>query len=145
MVIHRYKFIGKIIAFCLLLPVLFSCASPGKAKKNNEGLVAAVQNLNTAIRWQEYNTAAYCMASPLRERFWTLTDGLQKSVRILDFEIRRSSCDELSLSGEATLCYRYYHTDSPQLQTKTVHERYRYSEKEEAWQMVQHDLESLLP
>ena len=135
----------KILVICLIMPFVLSCSSLGKSQKNSDGLFAIVQDLNNAVRWQDYKTASVMVSPAMQDDFWNLADELYKTVRIMDFETRNCSLDESGASGVAILRYRIYYTNSPQVFTKTIHQRYCYSPKEEIWQLVQHDMGSLLP
>ncbi len=135
----------RALAVCLIMTFVLSCSSLRGGSKNSEGLLAAAQDLNNAIRWQDYKTASVIVAPTLQDDFWDLADELHKSVRIMDFETRNSSVDESGQSGVVVLHYRLYYTNSPQVYTKTIHQRYCYSSKDQGWQLVEHDLQGLLP
>lgn len=148
--VSRYQAVLKTGCTCLFLLALASCSSlgGGESKKDQEALLASVDVFNSAIRWGDSRQAALWIIPQLQDYFWTLTDELQDHVRIMDYEVRHISSiatADKQPSAEIILRYRYYHTNDPHLQTRTIHERWKYSEKEKVWQLVQHDLQQLLP
>lgn len=138
---------ARFLAICLyfsLSSVLLSCASMGGEKNNTETLGTSVENFNSAIRWEEYRGASALLSPAQRDGFWDLVDKMQKHIRIMDFQIRDVTLDYSKLSGNAVLKYSYYSLTDPYVQTKTVHQKLRYLEKEKAWQITRHDLELLV-
>ncbi len=132
------------LSLCLLAGVLCSCGLWGGQKSNEEGLLAAVDHFNTDVRWEDFKTAAACIAPSGKEEFWNQVDRLQGRVRIMDFQVVDASLRDNGESGTVILRYRYYHKNNPQIQTKTLHQRWLFSKQDRAWQVVDHDLQKLI-
>lgn len=129
---------------CALLCSFSSCSSMGGQKKGEEGLATAIDRFNSLVRWEDYKSAAVFLNPPLKETFWQEMDLLQRFVRILDFQIRDVSMGSDMTSGNVTLRFRYYCTDDPNVQTKTVQQNWRFLEKEKSWQVAKHGLHALI-
>jgi hypothetical protein len=146
-----FRKVLTVVLHCFLASALVSCAALGSTfggggqKKDTEALTASVEAFNNAIRWEEYRAASALLAPSKRDEFWDLTDKIQKYIRIMDFEIRDVNLGEDELSGKAVLRYRYYSPNNPTIKTKMVHQKFRFLEKEKAWQITRHDLDLLVP
>jgi len=130
---------------CLLSSALLSCGSVGGKKNTNETLGASVEAFNNAVRWEEYRAASELLISAERDEFWNVIDEMQKRIRLMDFEIRDIRVEEDTFTGSAVLRYRYYSLTDPSVKTKMLHQKFRYLEKQKAWQITHHDLDLLLP
>jgi hypothetical protein len=133
----------------ICMPVVFlsisSCASLGKSAGDEKDLTSAVQSFNFSVRWGEYKEASVWVIPQTRNYYWELSDWLVDNVRILDFEVRDVVFDEASNTGTSSVYYRFFYKDDPYIKTKTVEQKWRYEQSGKLWQVVQHNLESLVP
>lgn len=148
--VSRFQAILKAGCIFFFLLALVSCAAlgGGDSKKDEKTLLLSLEAFNSAIRWGDSKQAAPWIIPQLQDYFWTLADELQCHVRIMDYEVRHVSSiatAEKQPSAEVVLRYRYYHTNDPHLQTRTIHQRWKYSEEAKVWQLTQHDLQMLVP
>jgi hypothetical protein len=147
-IVPKPKTLLTVSCIGLALLVLSSCSSLGRdSKKDEKTLLVAVDAFNTSVRWGDAKDASVWVIPQLHDYFWTLTDELHARIRIMDFEVRQVSsisASDMEPTSEVILRYRFYHTDDPHLQSQTIHERWRYFEKEKGWQLIQHDLQGLL-
>lgn len=123
---------------------MVACQTLTGQKCNPETLGLSVEKFLTAVRWEEYKVASEFVAPPSRKQFWEDMDLFQKRVRLMDFQVRDVSLRQSSLSADVVLQCRFYHTDAPQLHTRTIQQEWRYMENEKVWLVVRHDLESLI-
>jgi hypothetical protein len=115
----------------------------GGQKDNEKGLLLAVERFSKDLRWEDYKSASAWIAPSAKEEFWGQADRLHEGVRIVDYQIVDAGLD--GFSGKVTLRYRFYQKQNPQIQNRTLHQQWLYSEKDEAWQVVRHDLQKLMP
>ena len=134
-----------ICLLCLLFSIPVSCGSVGGKKNTSETLGAAVEAFNNAVRWEEFRSASQLLSAAERDEFWEIVDQMQKRIRLMDFEVRDISIEEDKFTGSAVLRYRYYSPTDPSVRTKMLHQKFRYLEKQKAWQVTHHDLNMLLP
>lgn len=139
-------FFRSLVAYVsIFLLVLTSCTGLGKSRGDEKNFSLAVQGFNSFVRWGEYKQASAWIMPQARSYYWELTDWLGSNVRILDFEVREVSVNEVSQTGMSTVHYRFFYKDDPYIRTKTIEQKWRFQESEKAWQVVQHNLESFVP
>ena len=138
------KIIVSVLLSLLALPVLNSCATVTGGKADLEALGEAVDKFHMSIRWEEYKAASMFIPQQQRKQFWDDMDLFQRRVRVMDFKVRDILAREGSWSAEVIVQCRFYHTNDPQLHTKTLQQEWRYMEKGKVWLVTRHDLESLI-
>ena len=138
------RMIMKASLLCLVLPLLLSCSSFSSKKNDEKNLLTHIEAFNSAIRWEDYQAASAWIVPQLQGEFWRQADNLQGHIRLMDFQVRNISLENEGYSGTVVLRFRYYYTDDPHLRSKTLQQRWRYLEKEKAWQLVQYDLAALM-
>ena len=107
-------------------------------------MLGAADRFNTDLKWQDYKSAASRMAPSERESFWGKVDQLQGRIRIMDYQVVDVNLKGKEGSGTVILRYRFFSTSNPQLQTKTLHQKWVFSERGEGWQVVENDLEKIM-
>ena len=130
---------------CFLAGLLSSCTLFGGQSSDDKGLLVVAERFNKDLRWEDYSSAAVCIAPAAKEEFWDEVDRLQRLVRIMDFQVVDVAIADGGRSGSVTLRFRFYYKRSPQLQTKTLRQQWLFSEKDRAWQIVSDDLQKLMP
>jgi hypothetical protein len=128
---------------CLAAGFFSSCATLRGQNEDEKGLVLAVERFSKDIRWGDYRSAVAWIAPSAKEEFWDLADRLREAVRIIDYQIVDVGVN--GFSGKAMLRYRFYQKQNPQLQTRTLHQQWLFSEQDRAWQVVRNDLQKLMP
>lgn len=126
------------------LSALTSCASIQGGKADPELLGETVDKFHSAIRWEEYKAASEFLPSPQRAQFWEDMDLFQRRVRVMDFRVRDVITHEKSPFAQVIVQCRFYHTNDPQLLTKTLQQEWRFLQKGKRWQVTRHDLETLI-
>lgn len=138
----------RVVGFLLLCAVissgLIACKTLERQKCNSENLGQSVEKFLMALRWEEYKVASQFIPLPSRRQFWDDMDLFQRRVRLMDFEVRDVSLRQSTMSADVILQCRFYHTDDPQLHTRTIQREWRYMNNEKVWLIVKHDLESLI-
>jgi hypothetical protein len=129
---------------CLLAGMLSSCGLFSSQKNDGQALLGAADRFNTDLKWQDYKSAASRIAPSERESFWGKVDQLQGRIRIMDYQVVDVNLDGKEGSGTVILRYRFFSTSNPQLQTKTLHQKWVFSERGEGWQVVENDLEKIM-
>lgn len=120
------------------------CGSLGESTRESKGFGLAIDQFHSAVRWEAYDRALPFVSPPLVDDFYDLTDILQSKVRIMEYEVRNLSIDQKGETATATVFFKFYHQNSPQLQTKTIREKWAYADKEKIWQIVHHDMKELM-
>jgi len=143
--LRKCKIFLRMGLFCLILPLMFSCAGIMGHKNSEDGLLAAAESFNTSMRWEDYKKASEWIAPSLQDKFWTECDVLEGHVRFMECQVRNVSVQDGSSSGLAFIRYRFYYPDNPNVQTKTVRQRWAFSQDDKAWHLVAHGLQELLP
>lgn len=128
----------------LLMYGTAGCGSLGESPKESKEFSQAIDQFHAAVRWEAYDRALPFVSPPLVDDFYDLTDILQGKVRIMEYEVRNLSFDQKGETATATVFFRFYHQDSPQLQTRTIREKWAYAGKEKIWQIVHHDMKELM-
>jgi hypothetical protein len=128
----------------LVLAIVTSCSSLGNSQNNLKDFGFAVDQFHNAMRWEKYDIALLFVSPKLADDFYRLTDLLQDKIRIMEYEIRNPLYNPQDRSGLVTVHFKLYHCDGPRLQTKTVQERWVYMNKENRWQIAEHDLKELM-
>lgn len=143
---HRVCLSLRVVGFLLLCALISSglnaCKTLEGQKCNPENLGQSVEKFFMALRWEEYKVASQFIPIPLRSQFWDDMDLFQRRVRLMDFQVRDVTIRQSAMSADVLLQCRFYHTDDPQLHTKTLQQEWRYMNK--VWLVVKHDLESLI-
>jgi hypothetical protein len=127
-----------------MLIVGMSCSALSNSHNNLKDFGFAVDQFHNAMRWETYDTALLFVSPALADDYYRLTDVLQGKIRIMEYEIRNPLYDPRDRTGSVTVHFKLYHCDGPRLQTKTVQEKWVYMDKENRWQIVQHDLKELM-
>lgn len=141
----REGFSGKVSLVCLLVALTTAACSTLATNKNSEkNLVKAVEDFNNALRWGDYKYAAQWIVPSLQEQFWNQVDQMEKKIRLTDFEIRHVSWDD-PYSAQMIIRYRYYYTNEPSVESKSLLERWQYAQELKRWQITQMSLEQLMP
>lgn len=135
------RFVGVLL---VIVTAGMSCSALGNSHSNLKDFGFAVDQFHNAVRWETYDMALLFVSPPLADDFYRLTDVLQGKIRIMEYEIRNPLYDPLSRTGSVTVHIKLYHSDGPRLQTKTVQEKWAFMDKENRWQIIQHDLKELL-
>jgi hypothetical protein len=130
--------------FILILWGAAGCGSVGESTNDSKGFGLAIDQFHSAVRWEAYDRALRFVSPPLVDDFYLLTDILQDKVRIMEYEVRNLSFDEKGEAATATVFFKLYRQNSPQLQTRTIREKWAYADKEKTWQIVQHDMTELM-
>ena len=128
---------------CLVAGFSSSCTMFGGQKSDDQGLLLAAESFNQALRWEDYKSALAWIAPAARGEFMDQVDRLQDRVRIMGYQVMDAGIS--GLSGNVTLRYRFYQKQNPQLQTRTLHQQWLFSEQDRAWQVVRNDLQLLMP
>lgn len=128
---------------CLAAGLSTSCAALNGQGDSEKGLVKAVERFNKDLRWEDYRAASTWIAPSAQKSFWDLADRMHGTVRIIDYQLVNASVNELS--GNATLRYRFYQKQNPRIQTRTLQQRWVFSEKDRVWQVEVHDLQQIMP
>lgn len=139
----RKILVGVFLSY-LALSSLTSCASIQGGKADPELLGETVDKFHSAIRWEEYKAASEFLPSPQRAQFWEDMDLFQRRVRVMDFRVRDVITHEKSPFAQVIVQCRFYHTNDPQLLTKTLQQEWRFLQKGKMWQVTRHDLETLI-
>jgi hypothetical protein len=128
---------------CLVAGISSSCAPLGGQKENEKGLLLAVDRFSKDIRWEDYKSASSWIAPEAKDQFWDQADRLHEGVRIVDYQVVDVLLD--GISGKVTLRYRFYQKQNPQIQTRTLHQQWLFSDKNGVWQVVRNDFQRLMP
>ena len=128
---------------CLVAGFTSSCTTFGGQKSNEKGLLLAAERFSQDLHWEDYKSALTSIAPAARGEFMDLVERLQGRVRIVGYQIMDVGTS--GLSGNVTLRYRFYQKQNPQLQTRTLHQLWLFSEKDGVWQVVRYDLQQLMP
>lgn len=139
-----YKVLLVVFLSLLALCSLSACASIQGGKADPKLLGETVDKFLSAIRWEEYKAASEFLAPSQRAQFWEDMDLFQRRVRVMDFKVRDVITHEKSPFGQVVILCRFYHTNDPQLLTKTLHQEWRFLEQGKMWQVTRHDLETLI-
>lgn len=134
-------FFGVWCGMVLLLVV--SCSSTAMNHANEDSFNLVVENFHNAVRWGEYEAAATYVGPTMQEDFWRIADALQNRVSITECQIKRSAYDQKGRSGSVVLFVRYCSKGNPEVITRTIHERWTFTEKDKLWRLVSHDLNTL--
>jgi hypothetical protein len=132
------------LLLCLLPGFLTSCGLFGGQKDSQEGLTQAADRFNKDVRWEDYKSAATCIAPSGKEDFWNQIDRLQGRIRIIDYQVVDVGLEDGGASGTVSLRYRFFPKNNPQPQTRTLHQKWLFSREAGAWQIVRHDLQKLM-
>ncbi len=132
------------ISCILFLMVPLSCATLGKPKNDEAGLIQSVQAFHNALKWEDYKLASTWFHHSQRENFWNLADELNENVRVMDFSLRDVWVEQQSLTGVAHIRCQYFHTRDPRLMSKTLTQRWKYIPDQQAWIVEHSNLEALL-
>ncbi len=139
---------SKVYRACLVLfatAALLSCGTLSSEQKSERDLLSAIDAYNTAFRWENYKAAFAWIPPAAQTRFWEQADAFHKSVRILEFEVRDIVLQNQGSQGVVMLNCRFYLTNSPSLQSKTIRQTWQYAEKEKKWQVLQDGYSALMP
>jgi hypothetical protein len=128
---------------CLAAGFFSSCSTLRGQNEDEKGLILAVERFSKDIRWGDYRSAAAWVDPSAKEEFWDQADRLREAVRILDYQIVDVGLN--GFSGKVTLRYRFYQKQNPQIQTRTLHQHWLFSDQDRAWQVVRNDLHKLMP
>jgi hypothetical protein len=130
----------------LLLVTTGSCSTGAFSKKNlnEDDYRRAVEAFNDAIRWREYQAAAAFVAPQLLEVFLKQTDALAERIRLSEYQVQQSNMNAEARSGVVLLRYRFYYPTDPTIRSKDLHQKWRYEEATNSWQVVQTGLHVLL-
>ncbi len=128
---------------CLVAGLSASCTLLGGQRGDDQGLRLAAERFNKDLRWEDYRSALSWIAPAAKEAFMDQADRLQGRVRIMEYQVMDVSSD--GLSGNVILRYRFYQKQDPQLQTRTLHQQWFFSEQDHVWQVVKDDLQKLMP
>ena len=139
---HRSMFLLSWL-ICLLAGFSASCNTLGGEKQNEEGLLLAVDRFNKDLRWEDFKSASALIDSAAKEKFWDEADRLHATVRIVDYQIVDTDVD--GYAANVTLRFRFYQKQNPQVQTRTLHQQWLFSEKDRAWRVVKDDVRKLMP
>jgi hypothetical protein len=139
---HRWMFFFPWLIY-LVAGFSSSCAMLDSRKENETGLQQAAEGFNKDLRWEDYRSAMARIAPSAREVFWGVADRMHEGVRIVDFQVIDVVVD--GSSGNVTLRFRFYQKQNPQIQTRTLHQQWLFSEKDRGWQLVKDDLQKLTP
>jgi hypothetical protein len=130
---------------CLIAGLLSSCALLGGQSGDRKGLLEAAERFNKDLRWEDFRSAAAWISPSVKEAFWEEADRLQGRVRIMEFQVAEVDLLDNGHSGTVILRCRFYHKRSPLLQITTLRQQWVFSEKDYAWQVVNSDLQKLMP
>jgi hypothetical protein len=139
------KWLLSYCILCFIVIFLPSCASMGGQKRDEKSFFAAVEGFNSSFRWEDFKAASMWIPTEGLVDFWEETDIFDGHIRIIDFQIRNVNLNEVSSSGTAIVQFKYYYTNAPHIQTKTLKQQWVYREQGKTWQVVRHELERLLP
>jgi hypothetical protein len=141
----RHRTLLKIASLCLLPFLSCACATLRGDKNDAENLLACVEVFNSNLKWQDYKEASVFLPPAMQESFWKETDDLQGKVRMMDYQIRNIAMEKDGQAATVLLRYRFFYTNDPYVQTKMVRQQWRYLEPEKAWQIVNYDLQCMMP
>lgn len=130
---------------CLLALALSACGALSKGNHDLEALTKAAQTFNKGFRWEEYAAAAAWVAPSAKVDFWEHADRMQGHVRVMDTEIRDVYLKDNPHEGMVIVRCRVFYKNNPQVQVKTLHQKWRFSPKEKTWQVVDPDIAKLTP
>jgi hypothetical protein len=128
---------------CLIAGFSASCTMFDAQKSNDQALFLAVDRFNQNLRWEDYKSALTWIAPAAKGEFMDQIESLQGRVRIMGYQVMDVGTS--GLSGNVTLLYRFYQKRNPQIQTRTLHQQWLFSEKDRVWQVVRNDLQQLMP
>jgi hypothetical protein len=112
-------------------------------KANEDSFNLVVENFHHAVRWGEYEAASTYVGPTMQEDFWRIAEALQNRVSIMECQIKRSSFNRMTRSGDVTVYVRYYVKEKPEVITRTIHERWSFNESDKMWRLVSHDLNTV--
>jgi hypothetical protein len=143
---RRTVFCANDLLFVWCAVALFlvvSCSSTAMNHANEDSFNLVVENFHNAVRWGEYEAAATFVGPTMQEDFWRIADALQNRVSITECLVKRSAFDRNGRSGSVVLFVRYSSKGNPEVITRTIHERWAFTEKDKMWRLVSHDLNTL--
>jgi hypothetical protein len=133
--------------YCTVITILLllaGCSGSKGQSKGEEGLISAVEGFNSTLRWEDYRLASAWIPQNDKELFWGIADLFQGRLRIMDSQIREISIAPGGTSGNVVISFRFYFTSNPTLVTRTIHQKWVFSEERKSWLVTRHDLEGLL-
>jgi hypothetical protein len=134
----------KCCAAFIVLLLLTGCSASKKPQKGREGLLAAVESFNSLLRWEDYRLASSWIPQNDKEMYWGIADLFQGRLRIMEYQIRDISVAPDGASGSVFLSFRFYFTNDPNLLSRTIHQKWVFSDEKQSWVVTTHDLEGLL-
>lgn len=140
----KCKLFWKCSILIVVLLLLAGCSRSQKQTRGEGGLMSAVESFNSLLRWEEYRLASAWIPQADKELFWGIADLFEGRLRIMDYQVRDVSVANNGTSGSVILSFRFYFTNNPNLLSRTIHQKWVFSEEKKSWLVVRHDLEGLL-
>ncbi|MBI4774842.1 MAG: hypothetical protein HY788_11795 [Deltaproteobacteria bacterium] len=119
----------------LLWTVLAAVVAVGCAAHRDDVLQASVKAYNKAMKWQEYEKAGDFVAGSYKDQFRKATADFEKDrLKIVDYEIVRSTIDQEKDSATSTVKLEYYWEGDGKLLRATLDEKWVYEDGN--WRIV---------
>jgi hypothetical protein len=129
----------------LVLWSFTSCGSMGTSTDiHPKELYLAIDQFHNAVMWEAYDKALIFVSPSLADDFSRLGDRLAGKIRVTEFDVRRPQFDPKTKCGWITVNFKLYRRSNPQLETKTVREKWCPADKGDLWQIVQHDFKEVM-
>jgi len=116
-----------------------------EASGSDADLVKSTEAFNKALRWGDFKAASCWIPPTGKGSFWQFAEAMQNKLRITEFEVRDVFLDSTGSSGTSIVLYKFYYTNSPCLQTRTLSLRWAHAANSKAWQLDVAPLLTLMP
>lgn len=115
------------LAAAFLWAVLPVVVAVGCAAHRDQMFQNSVRAYNKALKWQEYEKAGDFVADSHKDRFRNATADFEKDrLRIVDYQIVRSTIDEEESSARSTVKLEYYWEGEGKLLRTALDEKWVY-------------------